>query len=159
MSRMPRGGEFPFAFGPGSGAMLKEAGVSDEQIKQITDAIQNSRHALIDQRAEVEKKEGDFQLLMEAPQINARDTEKALDQLLDARTKLSKTQTMMMVKMRQILTQEQWRKMSEMQRRMGPPDGQMGPGGQPGQGGRPDHRGPGGPGQRPRPDRDEDNDN
>src|SRR5258708_8541234 len=98
LSEMPHGGEFPFSFGPvGIGNLMQEAGISEAQMKQIDGIFEGSRHLLIDQRADVEKKEGDFQLLMQAATIDPLRSEKALDALLDARSKLSKTQTMMMV--------------------------------------------------------------
>jgi Spy/CpxP family protein refolding chaperone len=127
LSEMPHGGEFPFSFGPvGIGTLMKEAGISEAQMKQIDGIFEGSRHLLIDQRADVEKKEGDFQLLMQAATIDPVRSERALDALLDARSKLSKTQTMMMVKMRTVLTQEQWHKMEQMQRRGIPGPGPVG---------------------------------
>src|SRR5258708_5248579 len=90
MSEMPHRGEFPFSFGPvGIGVLMKEAGISETQMKQIDGIFESNRHTLIDQRADVEKKEDDFQLLMQGAQIDPVKSEKAVDALLDARSKLS----------------------------------------------------------------------
>src|SRR5215831_6545299 len=118
----PRGGEFPFSFGPiGLGTLMKEAGLTEAQLRQIGEIHQSNRHQLIDLRADVEKKEGDLQVLLDAPQVNAAEAERAVDALLESRTRLAKASTMMMVRMRQMVTQEQWRKIAELQRRTPPP--------------------------------------
>ncbi len=118
----PRGGEFPFSFGPiGLGTLVKEAGVTEAQLRQIGEIYQSNRHQLIDLRADVEKKEGDLQVMLDTPQVNAAEAERTVDALLEARNRLAKVTTMMMVRMRQMVTQEQWRKIAELQRRVPPP--------------------------------------
>lgn len=114
--------QFPFTFGPiGLTPLMREAGLSEAQMRQFSEIYQANRHSLIDDRAEVEKKEGDLQVLLDAPQVDLAQAEKAVDALLAARNRLSKTTTMMMVRMRQVVTQEQWRKMAELQRRLAAP--------------------------------------
>ncbi len=137
----PRAGEFPFSFGPtGLGVLMKEAGLSEAQMRQFGEIFQSNRHQLIDLRADVEKKEGDLQVLLEAPQVELAQTERSVDALLEARGRLAKASTMMMVRMRQVVTQEQWRKMAELQRRVAAPPppvprpAPLGPGPQPGRG-------------------------
>ena len=118
----PRAGEFPFSFGPmGLGVLVKEAGVNEAQLRQFQETFQSNRHQLIDLRADVEKKEGDLQVVLDAAQVDPAQAERAVDAMLEARNRLAKVTTMMMVRMRQVVTQEQWRKIAELQRRMPAP--------------------------------------
>lgn len=115
----PHGGGPPFL----NPEAQRAAGISDAQAKQIGDIFEANRHALIDQRAEVEKKEGDLQVLLHGATVDTAQADKAVDALLDARNKLAKTETLMMVRVRQVVTLEQWNKMHR-------PGGPGGPGGQ-----------------------------
>lgn len=118
----PRAGEFPFAFGPmGLSRLMTEVGVSESQMKQIHDIHQANRHALVDLRAELEKSEGDFQAYLNQPQIDVAQAERLVDRALEARNRLAKNTTMMMLRMRQVLTAEQWRKLREIAPPVPPP--------------------------------------
>lgn len=118
----PRAHEFPFSFGPlGLSTLTKEAGLSEAQMRQFGEIFQSNRHQLIDLRADVEKKEGDLQVALDSPQVDLAQAERAVDAMLESRNRLAKASTMMMVRMRQVVTQEQWRKMAEMHRRLAPP--------------------------------------
>jgi Spy/CpxP family protein refolding chaperone len=111
--------DFPFRFGPiGLGTMMKEVGLSEAQMRQFGEIFQSQRHALVDLRAEVEKKEGDLRVLLDAPQVDLAQTERAVDAFLEARNRLAKANTMMMVRMRQVVTLDQWRRIEELQRRV-----------------------------------------
>ncbi len=118
----PRAGEFPFQFGPlGLTTLMQEVGLSETQMRQFQEIYQSQRHQLVDLRAEVEKKEGDLQQVLDTPQVDLGQAERAVDALLEARGRLAKATTMMMVRMRQAVSQEQWRKMAELQRRLPAP--------------------------------------
>ena len=68
-SETPKANEFPFTFGPfGLTTLMREAGLAEDQMRQFGEIFQSSRHQLVDLRAEVEKKEGDLQLLLDTPQ-------------------------------------------------------------------------------------------
>ncbi len=113
--------EFPFTFGPlGLGMMKRDVGLSDDTMRQIEGIMQSSRHLLVDLRADLEKREGDLQEALNSPQMSPAQVEKAVDTLIEARGRLSKATTMMMVRMRQLLTHEQWRKLAELQQRPKP---------------------------------------
>jgi Spy/CpxP family protein refolding chaperone len=121
-TQSPKANEFPFSFGPiGLGVLQKEAGVSDEQMQRFHEIFQFVRVQLVDLRGEVEKREGDLQQLLNGAHVDTAQAERAVDAVLDARNRLAKVQTMMMVRMRQIVTQEQWLKIAELQRQTNPP--------------------------------------
>ncbi len=101
--------------------VVREAGVSEAQARQIEGVFQKSRNTLIDERAELQKREGDLQDVLDSAQFDLAKAEQALDAVLAARSRLSKTTNMMMLHLRQVVNAEQWGKLREMQRRMGPP--------------------------------------
>ncbi len=109
--------EFPFSFGPiGLTRLMQQVGLADAQMQQFEQIFQENRNALSDLRVEVEKKERDLQVLLDAPKVDHRQAEPAVDALLEARNRLAKATSMMMVRMRQVVTQEQWRRMQDLQR-------------------------------------------
>lgn len=117
-AQAPRGPEFPFQFGPlGLSTLMQEVGLSERQMNQFQEIYQSQRHQLVDLRAEVEKKEGDLKQLLDQPRLELAQAERAVDALLEARNRLAKATTMMMVRMRQVMSLEQWHKMAELQRR------------------------------------------
>ncbi len=114
--------EFPFAFGPvGLSTLMKEAGLSEEQMRQFQQIFQDNRHRLVDLRGEVEKKEGDLKFVLDQSQVDLGQAEKTLDALLEARKQLSKATSMMMVRMRQVVTLDQWRKIGALQHELAAP--------------------------------------
>lgn len=128
----PPRGDFPFSFGPiGITTVMKEVGLSESQMQQIREIYEKNRHALIDLRAEVQKREGDLQVQLDSEQVDLAKAEPAAKALLAARNRLAETTTMMMLRIRQVFTREQWRRAEELQREIarrpaiapGPPPG------------------------------------
>lgn len=108
------GSRFPFEFGPMNIGVMKEyVGVSDQQLEQISGIYESNRHNLIDLGADVAKKEGDVRAVLNMPQVDTAQVDKAVDALIESRGRLAKSTTMMMVRMRQILTLDQWRRLDE----------------------------------------------
>lgn len=108
--------EWPFAFGPlGLQTVIREAGLSQAQLRQIEEIIRAHKRTLEEQRVEVEKKERDLKEYLDLAQVDRARVEATVDALLEARTRLSKTTTMMMVQMREVLTQEQWQRMAQLE--------------------------------------------
>lgn len=111
--------EWPLGFGAlGLYTVIREAGLSQAQMRRIEEIIQGHKRTLEEQRVEVEKKERDLKEYLDLAQVDRARVEATVDALLEARTRLSKTTTMMMVQMREVLTQEQWRRMQELQRQL-----------------------------------------
>jgi protein CpxP len=89
--------------------------LSDAQIKQIEDTFLDYRLKLIDLHAEVERQEARLQPLVEADQPDEAKVSAQIDLVIAARGKLEKTNTMMMLAIRRVLSVEQWKKLQAIQ--------------------------------------------
>lgn len=94
-------------------------GLTQEQEKQLDQIFVRTRPKLIDLKAEVEKREFEFQTAMEdgatvdraviAQRIQARE---------EARAKLQKELVLMVLDMKQVLHKEQWDRLTRMQQQL-----------------------------------------
>ena len=111
--------------------VVKELQLSDAQVKQIEQTFLEYRLKLIDLRADVERQETKLQPLLEADQPNEQQVGSQVDAVVAARGKLEKTNTMMMLAIRRVLSVEQWKKLQAIQHRRGERTlhDSMGPGG------------------------------
>jgi len=111
--------------------VVKELQLSDAQVKQIEQTFLDYRLKLIDLRADVERQETKLQPLLEADQPNEQQVGSQVDAVVAARGKLEKTNTMMMLAIRHVLSVEQWKKLKTIQHRRGERHmhDSMGPGG------------------------------
>lgn len=116
VTRVPGGGA-EVHMGPDLGTwwksseIVKELGISEQQVKQIEQKFLEHRLKLIDLRADVERQELKFQPLMEEDQPDEAKVGAQLDLLLAARGRLEKANAMMMLAIRKVLTVEQWKKL------------------------------------------------
>ncbi len=112
----------PGPHGPGPGPMppgqwwknsevVKELQLTDPQVSQIEAAFLEHRKSLIDLRADLEHKELDLQTLMDADRPDTAKVSSQIDAVLAARNKLEKSNAMMLLKIRQVLSVEQWKKL------------------------------------------------
>ena len=123
-------GLFPWWDSP----IVRDLNLSEDQSRQIRATVREYRDRLIEQRAAVEKAEGGFQDLMDDGQMDSRRVNEGLEKLIAARGDLTRAFAQMGLKLRQILTPQQWQ---ELQRRrprgrFGQPGAPRGPGGPPG---------------------------
>jgi Spy/CpxP family protein refolding chaperone len=116
MAETPHGRELPFNFAI-SNEMAHEVGITDSQTKQFSSVMTANRRALQDLRDEVGKKEADLQAVLDLGTVDIAQAEKAVDAVLEARNRLAKTQTMMMIQLRLILNGDQWHNLVELQRK------------------------------------------
>jgi Spy/CpxP family protein refolding chaperone len=127
--------------------IARDLNLKEEQNQQIREVVRSYRNKLIDQRSAMDKAEGDLEDIFNDDKIDQRKANDAVERLAGARADMSRTMSQMSLKLRGILTADQWR---ELQKRMpkGPPPARPGPGNQ---GLRPE-RHPGGPrGENPPP--------
>ena len=111
--------------------VVKELQLTDAQVKQIEQTFLDYRLKLIDLRADVERQETKLQPLLEADQPNEQQVSSQVDAVVAARGKLEKTNTMMMLAIRRVLSVDQWKKLQAIQHRRGERDvfyRRMGPG-------------------------------
>jgi Spy/CpxP family protein refolding chaperone len=149
LGAQPRPGFMPWWDMP----VARDLNLREDQQKQIREITREYRSKLIDLRAAVDKSEIALSELFEDDNFDVNRAMAASDRLANSRAELSKAFSQMNVRLRAVLTGEQWR---ELQRRM-PMGGPGGPGGGPRGGpegkGRGRHGvpggGPGGPGGLP----------
>lgn len=94
--------------------LAQKLNLSDQQKQQLEKTFLDYRLKLVDLRADVEREELQLQPLMDADTLNEAQISSKLDTLLAARMKLEKTNAMMNVSMRKVLTAEQWKQLRSM---------------------------------------------
>lgn len=93
---------------------VKDLNLTDDQTRQIRETVREYRARLIDQRAAAEKAEGDLEDLFNDGEVDQKRAGEAIDRLANARADLTRTMSQMSLRLRSVLTQDQWR---ELQRR------------------------------------------
>lgn len=117
--------------------------LTPDQQERMEEIFSRGRRSFVDLKAEVERRQIDVEELMAKKDSDPKKVSSAIDALDQARLRLGKARTMMVVEMKQILTAEQWQMIldrMEEWRRERMDDRRMrrfGPGGRPGPGGPP----------------------
>jgi Spy/CpxP family protein refolding chaperone len=132
MAQLPRG-----MFAWWDTPIARDLNLSDDQLRQIRAAVRDHRGRLIDQRAALDKAEGEIDDLFNEETVDQKRAGDAIERLAAARADLTRTLTQMSLRLRSVLTPQQWR---ELQRRR--PMGEQ-------EGFRPSRGGPMGPGRGP----------
>jgi len=132
----PPRGFFPWWESP----LTRDLNLTEEQSRQFQSVMRDFRTQMIDQRAALEKAEAEVEDLFNEDPIDERKANEATDRLVAARGALTRSLTLMSLKLRSVLTAAQWR---ELQRRRSdkpahrPGMRPMGPGSRPGRPGAP----------------------
>ena len=126
--------------------------LKEEQNRQIREVVRNYRNKLIDIRSSMDKAEGELEDVFNEEKIDQRKANEAVDRLALTRADMSRTVSQMSLKLRTILTVEQWH---ELQKKLpkgppGPAQNRQEPGGRGQEENAPVHRGPGRDGRPPR---------
>ena len=100
--------------------IARDLKLSEDQRGKIRETVSAYRDQLIQERADVQKAEGTLEDLMNEDQVDQAKVAEAIDQLVARRGALMKTVSMMSLKLRMVLTPEQWK---ELQGRR--PEGRM----------------------------------
>jgi Spy/CpxP family protein refolding chaperone len=95
--------------------------LTDAQRNQIRAVVKEYRNRLVDARAAVEKAEGDLEDVFSEETVDQRKGTETIERLASARGELTKELSQMSLRMRTVLTVQQWQ---ELQRRQGPRSGQ-----------------------------------
>lgn len=115
-----RGPNGPFirVVGPGKwwkdSALMKKIGVSDEQVRVIEKIFQDHRLQLIDLHAALEKQEVILEPLVEADQPEEAQVIAQIDKVAQARANLEKSNALMLLAIRRVLTVDQWKKLRDL---------------------------------------------
>lgn len=85
--------------------------LTPEQHKQIQATLREYRDRLIEQRAAVQKAEGQVMDLMNEDQVNEPKSREAIEKLVAARAELMRTVSLMSLRLRTVLTPQQWQEL------------------------------------------------
>jgi hypothetical protein len=94
--------------------VVHDLNLSDEQRRLIRSTVKDYRPHLMELRAEVERAEGDLEYQFNQQPVDPRKANEAIDRLAAARADLTRTLSQMSLKLRTVLSQQQWQ---ELQRR------------------------------------------
>ncbi|PYV15934.1 MAG: hypothetical protein DMG07_08715 [Acidobacteria bacterium] len=102
---------FPWWEGP----IVRDLGLSEAQKKQILQTVDESRDRMAELRAAVVSAENAFRDEMNANQVDTRKAEDAIEKLVAARGDLMRAISQMSLKLRQVVTPEQWQELQKRQ--------------------------------------------
>ena len=94
--------------------VAQELNLSVEQKKQVRETIKAYRPRLLELRASVDRAEAELETQFNQQPVDARKANDAIDRLASARADLTRTLSQMSLKLRTVLTEQQW---EELQRR------------------------------------------
>jgi Spy/CpxP family protein refolding chaperone len=96
--------------------LSRDLNLTDTQQSQIRVVVKEYRNRLVDERAAVEKAEGELEDVFSEDTVDQRRAAEAIDHLTAARGELTKSLAQMSLRMRTVLTAQQWQ---DLQRRQG----------------------------------------
>jgi len=107
--------------------IANDLNLSEDQKKQIRSIVQEYRDRLIDQRAALQKAEAQFADLFAEESPNPVRVDQVIEQLVAARTELTRTMSRMTLRLRAVLTPQQFQELQKRRPRMmqGPGPGPM----------------------------------
>ena len=108
----PRGGLFPWWDSP----MVNGLDLTDAQRTQIRTVIQEYRGRMMEVRGAVQKAEGDLDQVFNEDTVDQRRGSEAIDRLTKARADMTKSVSEMSLRMRAVLTSQQWQELQRRQR-------------------------------------------
>jgi len=111
----PRGGLFPWWDSP----MVNGLDLTESQRTQIRSVIQEYRGRMMEARDAVQKAEGDLDQVFNDDTVDQRRGLEAIDHLTKARADMTKSVSEMSLRMRAVLTSQQWQDLQRRQREQG----------------------------------------
>jgi Spy/CpxP family protein refolding chaperone len=94
--------------------------LTPEQQKQIRGTVREFRDRLIEQRAGVQKAEAGFMDFLNDDQVNEAKAKEAIDKLVVARGDLMRSVSQMSLRLRAVLTPQQWQDVQRRRAQQGP---------------------------------------
>jgi Spy/CpxP family protein refolding chaperone len=107
----PRGGLFPWWDSP----MVSGLDLSDAQRAEIRSVIQEYRGRMMEVRGAVQKAEADLDQVFNEDTVDQRRGAEAIDRLTKARADMTKSVSEMSLRMRAVLTTQQWQDLRQRQ--------------------------------------------
>ena len=94
--------------------ITKQLNLTNVQRQQIRGTVMQYRPHLIDVRAEVNKAEIDLQAQFDQDPVDQAKADQAIERLIAARSDLTRTLTQLSLKLRTVLTEQQWRDLQRL---------------------------------------------
>jgi Spy/CpxP family protein refolding chaperone len=113
--------------------VARDLNLSDDQVNQIRTTVKEYRSKLVDLRATLEKAEIDVEDAFNEDNFDQKRASDAIDHLASSRAELTRTFSQMSLRLRAVLTPDQWRELQKRRPRLlrqpGPtaPKGQRNP--------------------------------
>src|SRR5579872_4594981 len=106
--------------------IVQNMDLSETQRKDIRGTVRQYRGHLMDLREAVQRADGDLEIALNESPLDQRKANDAIDRLATARGELTRTLSQMTLRLRTILTNEQWQELQRRtaERRAVPPGGQ-----------------------------------
>jgi Spy/CpxP family protein refolding chaperone len=110
----PHSNSFPWWDSP----IVQDLKLSDEQQTQIRSTVRDYRSKLIELRAAMEKAEGELNDVYDEEKVDSRKAGEAIEHVVTARADLTRTFSQLSLKLRGVLTLDQWRELQKRRPRM-----------------------------------------
>lgn len=94
--------------------LVQQVGLSDDQVQRMEKIFQDYRLKLIDQHAALQKEEIQLEPLIESATPDEAQVSAQIDRIANARASLEKSNALMMLGIRKVMTTEQWKKLQEL---------------------------------------------
>ena len=94
--------------------ITRQLNLTNAQRQQIRSTVMQYRPHLIDVRAEVNKAELELQAQFDQDQVDQNKANQAIERLIAARSDLTRTLSQMSLKLRTVLTEQQWRDLERL---------------------------------------------
>ena len=123
--------------------LARDVKLTDDQQRQIRDTVREFRSKSIDVRGAVEKAEIEVEDVFNEDNLDQRRASEAIERLVNARGDLTRAFSQLSLRLRSVLTAEQWRELQrrrQSEQRMGPGQNMPGMQGGPGRQGMPGMR-------------------
>jgi Spy/CpxP family protein refolding chaperone len=109
--------------------MVRDLNLSSDQQQQIRSTLREYRDRVIDLRGAVDKAEGELEDAFNEERLDQRRANDAIDRLATARADMTRVISQMSLRLRGVLTPEQWRELQKRRQDRGPGPGmRRGPG-------------------------------
>jgi Spy/CpxP family protein refolding chaperone len=91
--------------------VVRDLGLSDDQLKQVRAIVRDSRDRLIQLRAAVRSAEAALADEMSEDSVDTAKAEAAVEKVVSARAELMRATSRMSLRLRQVLTSSQWQEL------------------------------------------------
>lgn len=110
-----------------NGPLVRTLNLSETQMRDIRAAVREFRGPLMDLRESMQRADGELEAVLAAAPVDQRKATEAIDRLANVRAEMTRTISQMTVRLRGILTNEQWQELHQRASERGP--GRFGRGG------------------------------